>query len=111
MVIPQDCSRARDTPRDGGARAISLGGISLVQLGERELGLEWARRAVAIDSENPLLFYSTACVYSLANEVDDAVNCLERAVELGFSDAWLKTDPDLNPIRDHPRFQALMKRG
>jgi hypothetical protein len=42
---------------------------------------------------------------------DKAINMLEsayktRAIQL----YWVKVDPDLDPIRNEPRFKALMKK-
>lgn len=36
---------------------------------------------------------------------------LARAASVGWgSRAWLEHDPDMDPIRDHPRFRALLDR-
>jgi adenylate cyclase len=40
-----------------------------------------------------------------------AVDLLEKAVNLGWGDrAWMEHDSDLDPLHDHPRFQALLSR-
>ena len=52
-----------------------------------------------------------ACLYSLEDMPDRAIECLEEAVEAGFGHRdWIEQDPDLNAVRDHPRFQALVGR-
>ena len=44
-------------------------------------------------------------------DFDRALDLLERAVDLGSrNQAIYETDVDFNPLRDHPRFIALMKR-
>ncbi len=54
------------------ARALYLGGGALVQMGERERGLEWARRAQAIDPEDPGVLYNVACVHAFLGQSDEA---------------------------------------
>ena len=91
-------------------RALCLGATAFVRDGQVDKGLDWARRALAVDSEEPLILYNVACVYSLAGKADETVDMLEKAVKAGFGDtAWLDHDSDLDPVRDHPRFQALLK--
>ncbi len=93
------------------ARALYLGAGALVQLGDREQGLDWTRRAYAIDSEDPGVLYNVACAYSNMGQIDDAIACLEKAVQNGFGHReWFENDSDLDPLRNDERFQALMKR-
>jgi len=92
------------------SRAIYLGANALVELGEEEEGLEWGRRSLAIDAENPLLLYNIACIFCKAGKHEDAIDYLENSFGHGYaSKAWAQTDPDFEPIRDHPRFQRLLK--
>jgi tetratricopeptide (TPR) repeat protein len=91
------------------SRALYMGGNGLVALGETEKGLEWARKALAIDPEEPMVLYNVACVYSLAGEADQALQCLETAVRSGLRQrGWLEHDSNLDLIREQPRFQALL---
>ncbi len=91
------------------ARALYLGGGALVQLGERERGLEWAERALAIDPEDPAVLYNVACAYAFLGRTDDAIACLEKAVEHGFGHReWLENDSDIDSVRGDPRFKALL---
>jgi serine/threonine protein kinase/Flp pilus assembly protein TadD len=93
------------------ARALYLAAGGLVQLGEPERALEMARRAHAIDPEDSGVLYNVACVYSLAGMVDDAITCLEKAVQNGFGHReWIENDSDLDALRQDGRFLALLKR-
>ncbi|MGB6847316.1 MAG: protein kinase [Thermoanaerobaculia bacterium] len=91
-------------------RALCLGATAFVRDGQTEQGLEWARRALAVDSEEPLILYNVACVYSLSGMVEETIDLLEKAIKAGFGDtAWLDHDSDLDPVREHPRFQVLLE--
>jgi len=91
------------------ARALYLGGGALVQMGERERGLEWAKRAYAIDPEDSGVLYNVACVYAFLGRTDDAIACLEKSVRNGFGHReWLENDSDLDSLRGDPRFKALL---
>jgi serine/threonine protein kinase/tetratricopeptide (TPR) repeat protein len=93
------------------ARALYMGANGLVALGEREKGLEWARRARAIAPDDAMLLYNLGCIYSLAGEIDEAIDCLEKGVASGLTQkAWFEHDSNLDPLRGDPRFKALMEK-
>ena len=95
----------------GDSRALYLGAIMLERVGDSRRGQEWAQRALQIDPSHPVMLYNIACFHALAGRVDLALDHLERAMELGFHHSeWLLTDPDLGNVRDHPRFQELLKK-
>ncbi|MGH7548730.1 MAG: protein kinase domain-containing protein [Gemmatimonadales bacterium] len=93
------------------ARALVLGATAWIQLGDNERGLEWARRAYAMDQEDPGILYNVACAYALRGLTDEAIGCLEKAIQNGFGHReWLENDSDLDSLRGDPRFQALRAR-
>ena len=90
------------------ARAANLAAAFLARLGDLSKAVEYADRSLAIDPEDPMLLYNVACTYVALSRYDDAMNCLERAVDKGFGHKeWIDHDPDLDPLRDNLRFQAL----
>ncbi len=92
-------------------RAVYSGAIALVDLGERERGLEWAARALAMDPDDSTNLYNVACAYSLAGEADKAIDTLERTIGHGWVQKdWLENDTDFESLRTHSRFQALLTR-
>jgi TolB-like protein/Tfp pilus assembly protein PilF len=96
--------------RPDDARALYMGANGLVALGEIARGLEWADRALALDPEDAMLLYNIACIKSMAGAVEDALDCLERSVRAGMRNrGWLEHDSNLDAVRSHPRFQALMQ--
>jgi adenylate cyclase len=93
------------------ARAYSLGASVLIRLGETERSKQWTRQAMALAPNDPLVLYNAACNWALLGERDHALDGLERAIEAGVAVAdWIKHDPDFESVRDHPRFQAIVKR-
>ncbi|MGB5550675.1 MAG: tetratricopeptide repeat protein, partial [Thermoanaerobaculia bacterium] len=67
-------------------------------------------RALELEPNEPMLLYNVGCVYSLAGDLDRALECIEKSVSSGLAYIeWLRQDSNLDPLRDHPRFQALLK--
>ena len=92
------------------ARAVSMAAGSLYGLGDHARALEWADRALSMAPEEAAILYNVACAYALLNETDKAIDCLEQAFRQGYSHkVWVENDPDFSPIRDHPRFRALLQ--
>jgi len=91
------------------SRALQLGAQALCQLGEREKSILWARRALAVDPFDPAALFNVGCVYSVLGMPEDALDCLEKSIQSGFGYGdWMKSDAFLDPLRSHPRFQALL---
>ena len=90
-------------------RATYLGAVWFCRLGETARGLEWARRALAMEPEDAGVCYNVACAYARAGQIEEAIDCLEKAKACGFANkAWIEQDSDLDSLRSHPRFQALL---
>ncbi|MFQ5817585.1 MAG: tetratricopeptide repeat protein [Terriglobia bacterium] len=93
------------------ARALYFGAGALCQLGEKGRSVEWARRAMTVDPDDSSVLYNVACVYSLLGEVEKGIDCLEKSITSGMGQReWIEHDPDLDTLRNHPRFQALLER-
>ena len=91
-------------------RAWSLGATALAKLGETERAIEFIQRSIAIAPDDPLVLYNVACAYALLGDTDDAVSTLERAVKNGyFNREWLERDKLLDPVRETPRFRAIVE--
>jgi adenylate cyclase len=84
---------------------------ALANLGEHERMREWIERATLLDPENLNLRYNLACV--MANELGDreaALDFLEFNLKTVNADSlnWMDTDTDMDAIRDHPRYRAML---
>ena len=92
------------------ARAANLLAATYASMGESEMAVDFADRSLAIDPDDAMLLYNVCCTYTLLGRNDEAIACLERAVDKGFGHReWIDHDPDLNPLRDNPRFQSIMR--
>ena len=88
---------------------MEVAAVAWSKLNESARAVEWAGRAVAMDSAEPMTLYNVACVYSLQGKIDQALDCLEGAVKHGYAHKeWMLHDSDLQPLRGHPRYQALV---
>ncbi len=95
--------------RPDNVHAIVQGAWALGYLGERQKAKLWARRAMAIDPDDPLDRYNLACTWARMNEQDLALDLLNpvRPSFLPEWINWIKQDSDLIPLHDHPRYRAL----
>jgi len=90
-------------------RAATMCAVSACRLGLKDEGLGWARHAVNADPQDAGVRYNVACLYALEGETDEAIAHLEAAFAVGFANReWIARDPDLDGLRTHPRFQALL---
>ena len=93
------------------ARALYLGAGVLIKANEIEEGLRWIKKAISINPDETAVLYNATCIYSLLGKFDEALDYFERAIEAGFaSREWIESDSDLDPIRNHPRFQEALKK-
>lgn len=100
-------TRIRSHPDD--TRAWTMGAAVFVEMGEPERAEKWVNSALAIDSDEPIIEYNAACVYAALRRFDDAFKCLEAVKKNGgFAQDWSVNDPDLDPLREDPRFQAFL---
>ncbi|ATU90974.1 adenylate/guanylate cyclase domain-containing protein [Phyllobacterium zundukense] len=85
------------------------GALALAHLGERERARDWAARALAIAPDDIYAFYNIACAYSILGDIEPALDLLERVVTRNTREQmlWFDNDSDLDPLRDHPRFQRM----
>jgi len=101
-IISQD-------PDNGSAMSFAVG--ALATLGEAERAKEWAARATLLDPDNVNMKYNFACMLVLdLHEYDAALDLLEPLFARLRTEVmnWVKTDPDLDAVRDHPRFKAML---
>jgi adenylate cyclase len=100
---------ARD-PTDG--PALAAGANALAILGEKDRAFEWIRRALFLDPDNLVMRYNLACaLIQDMGAVDEAVETFQpffEKVQSPMHIRHLEVDPDLNQIRDDPRFKDML---
>jgi len=96
-------------PKD--ARAMVLGALVHLKLGDKETGLAWLQRAQDASPDASNIMYNSACFHAISGDKDTALDCLERAADLGARNKRMwESDKDFENIREHPRFRALLDR-
>jgi adenylate cyclase len=98
--------------RPDDADALAFGAGLLAALGERERTRDWAERASIIEPEDFYLHYNLACAFAMLGEHDLALDRLESILtpnSLRSQKEYMLHDSDLEPLRGHPRYVALVK--
>lgn len=112
-ILEQEVEAHPDDPRFFSSLALSYAGLGRSQeaalAGEEAVAL----LPVSEDAYYGLTFlWDLAAVRAMAGDVDQAMQGLEHllTVPSWVSGPWLAGDFRLDPIRDHPRFQAMLER-
>jgi tetratricopeptide (TPR) repeat protein len=87
-----------------------LGGL-YTKTGRIADGLKMDRKLVRLLPSNATAHYNLACSLALSKRPGEALQSLTRAVDLGYDDVdWMLQDPDLEGLKNHPKFQELLSR-
>jgi tetratricopeptide (TPR) repeat protein len=70
-----------------------------------------ATKEVEAKPQDPIPVYQLARLYASQGKKEAAVECLRKAIQLGYKDfAYIKTDPAFVRMRDEREFQLLLLR-
>ena len=94
------------------SRPAQLGACALASLGDKERALKWLERVKLIEPDDNNARYNSACTYAQLGEIDEAINVLEEWTKFAGAEQkiWFLHYADLDPVRDHPRYPALVER-
>jgi adenylate cyclase len=110
MVLKNaELALARD-PINGAALAMGATGLAI--LGDEERFREWANRGLLVDPDNLIMAYNFACALTQRfKDYDAALDLLEKRLALISPTLFrgLMSDPDMDPLRDNPRFKTMVE--
>jgi adenylate cyclase len=95
----------------GNGMAMGYGVGALAILGEADRCRDWIRRALLIDPDNQTMRYDFACALGAhLGDIEGALDLLGPSLaKVTRGDLeWAKVDPDMDVLREHPRFQAMI---
>ena len=96
-------------PTNGSALGTGVCGLAI--LGHWERVREWIDRALLISPDNIFMRYNFACTLAMHHQDAEGALDLLEPIFPGFTASAYKAisaDPDLDAIRDHPRFKRMM---
>jgi hypothetical protein len=83
-------------------------GYALHSMEQYERAIVAYQKAPGI-SKNPVVLYNLACAHARLKQIDKAFEWLNKALNAGFTQlSMLKTDPDLDSMREDPRFADVL---
>ena len=92
------------------SRVLYIGATTHMELGEKEKGLDWVKKAYSLDPNDPYIVYGLACFHCRIGKLEEALDYFEQSVHAGFTHKeWITNDHDLDPIRKTPRFKAVIR--
>lgn len=99
-----------DAP-EAAARVVSLRQSAdlAVRSGDWRAARDALARLVDATPSDPAARYNLACAHARLGEIDAAQASIQESIGVGFVDFFhLLRDPDLAPLRDDPRFRAVL---
>jgi tetratricopeptide (TPR) repeat protein len=105
----------QSSPKDPQRHALL--GLALGYLGEKAAAVKEGEYSITLMPLSrdaivgPYLQHQVARIYLLVGETDKALDQLEHLLKIPYylSPAWLKIDPNFDPLRGNPRFERLVK--
>ncbi len=86
-------------------------GNAYTATGMYEKGLRADLKLSRLRPTDPLVHYNLACSFSLLGRINESLESLERAVDLGYDDLmYLENDSDLDSLRDDERYKVLINK-
>jgi tetratricopeptide (TPR) repeat protein len=90
---------------------LNRGYCRLAQKRYKEGASDYKKVVELSPEQRGLAYYNLTCAASCLNEKDKAITYLEKAIDSGWDDfEHMADDPDMDNIRNDPRYKALLKR-
>jgi len=93
-------------------RALNMGAFALLRLGQPKEAGQWMSASLKNAPMDSIIQYNGACFFSLAGDVEHALDCLEHClIKVGnINREWLEHDSDMDNIRNHPRYAQIISK-
>ncbi len=86
-------------------------GYALNKLGKYDEAIESHKKANALDPNDSNPYYNLACAYSFKEDKDNALKCLEQAIDKGCDTLkHIEEDSDLDFIRDTKEYNRIIEK-
>jgi tetratricopeptide (TPR) repeat protein len=90
-------------------RARILLAVGYAHVGRADDAVAQLKRAVQLRPDDGNTLYNATCVYGVLGRTEEALQMLQRAITAGYANVdWVRRDPDLACLKDHPEFQRLI---
>ena len=94
-----------------------MSGLAQAYAGRKDIAIREGLRGVSLGplaadpQTNAYYLHQLARIYILTGEPDKAIDQLDALLRIPYfvSRAWLRIDPNFDPIRNHPRFKKLVE--
>jgi adenylate cyclase len=99
-------------PDNGMAMSYQLDALAV--LGEAERAKDVLEVALVLDPDNWNMRYNFACAFiKQLGDLETGLDLLEQSIARmsRYTLQWVKNDFYFHPVRDHPRFKAMLKRA
>jgi adenylate cyclase len=96
------------------ASALGVSAAALTILGDLDKAKERIRRAMIVDPDNINMPYNFACMLATwVGDLEGALDMIEPMMSRQSRSLMITmlADPDMDPLRDHPRFKRLVEQA
>ena len=91
--------------------ALQILGDDYTERGRFADGLKVDERLAQMRPDDALAHYNLACSYALTGQCEHAAAAINTALDHGYRDIkWLRRDPDLKNLRQHPLYRKIRAR-
>jgi tetratricopeptide (TPR) repeat protein len=126
LVHVQPTAKRKATAKEDGTTILVVGatpgkayepppeeaGEAMLAYGEGDYETAVAKQLVVVEKrpDDPVAHFNAGCFTARAGRADEAIEHLQRAVEInGRIKELIRTDEDLDSLREDPRFEVLAK--
>jgi serine/threonine protein kinase/tetratricopeptide (TPR) repeat protein len=93
--------------------AATMGSLALYYAKKSDMGeaVGWIQRARGLDPSSIDLIQTSAEVHVLSGRPEEAIAELKKGLKQGLTSSSIESDPELEPLRNRPDYQALMNQA